>query len=369
MRGISALVMLSCVSSIDSTAGAQETEQRVQLHGFGSWAYGNTNGNDYLSGSEDGRYDDASFALNVVATHADRLRVVAQPEWLDREDGTEVELDYAFAEWTFSDKLRLRAGKVKQPFGISTEVFDVGTLRPFSELPQAVYGPVGLVGESYKGIGIAGAITFGQHWEVVYDVYGGGQELEEYLPPEAVAEGETFEDPIELERTKDIVGARAVVETPISGLRFGASAYTGNEVGSHRRTGLGIQAEYLAGPWSIRSEYASETVKDDLDADGFYVEAAYHLDPHWQLAVQYDHLKSSLAAVPDPAAPSLLKHEEVALGLNYWWSSDFVFKLSYHNVDGNRFAGPPPTDLAESVTAGTLKTKTNMLLVSTQFSF
>jgi len=357
------------VAVIGSRAGAQETDQRVRLHGFGSWAYGNTNGNEYLSGSDDGRYDDASFALNVVAVPSPRLRIVGQPDLMDDPEGTHVKLDYAFAEWVFSEKLRLRAGKVKQPFGISAEVFDVGTLRPFTELPQAVYGPVGLVGESYKGIGLTGLVTFKSRWELAYDVYGGGQELEEYFPPEAVAEGEEFEDPIELERTRDMIGGRVVLEPPISGLRFGASAYTGSEIGSNHRTGVGAQAEYLAGPWSLRSEYAHETVKDDLKANGFYLEAAYHIDPHWQVAAQYGHLTSDLAAVPEPTAPSLLRHEEVAGGVNYWWSPDFVFKLSYHHVDGNRFAGPPPEELADDVTSGTLKEKTDLLLLSAQFSF
>lgn len=350
-------------------AAAQDAEPRVQVHGFGSWAYGRTNGNDYLAGSEDGRYDDADLALNVVAAPLEHLRIVGQPHWKDGPEGTHAKLDYAFAEWRFSDRLHLRAGKVKQPFGISTEVFAVGTLRPFTELPQAVYGPVGLVGENYKGIGLTGLVAFHSHWGLAYDVYGGGQELEEYLPPEAVAEGEAFEDPIGLERTRDIVGGRVRLETPIAGLSFGVSAYTGNEIGSERRTGVGFQAEYLDGPWSLRSEYAHETVKDDLQADGFYVEAAYRVDVHWQVAAQYGHLTSELAPVPEPEAPSLLKHKEVAAGVNYWWTSDFVFKLSYQRVDGNRFAGPAPEDLAAAVAAGTLMEKTNLFLVSTQFSF
>ena len=131
-------------------ASAMAQAERVQLHGFGSWAYGRTDGNDYLAGSDGGRYDDASFTLNLVAAPVDHLRIVGQPDWRDEPEGTHIKLDYAFAEWTFSDKLHLRAGKVKQPFGISTEVFAVGTLRPFTELPQAVYGPAGLVGETTK---------------------------------------------------------------------------------------------------------------------------------------------------------------------------------------------------------------------------
>jgi hypothetical protein len=70
------------------------------------------------------------LGLNVAASVSERLRVVSEVEWQDGKEGTEVELHYAFAEWTFSDKLKLRADKVKQPFGISGEVFSGRGLPP-----------------------------------------------------------------------------------------------------------------------------------------------------------------------------------------------------------------------------------------------
>lgn len=364
-----ALIVLSVWSLSGPSARAQESQPRVEVHGFGEWAYGKTDGNQYLAGDEDGNYENAALALNVVATVSDRLRVVGQAEWIDGRGGTDVKLDYSFAEWKLSDQLRIRAGKVKQPFGISAEVFDVGTLRPFFELPQGVYGPVGLVGESYKGVGLTGSFALKGGWELRYDVYGGGQELEEYLAPEAVTSGEEFTDPVRIEQTRDMIGGRLVAATPVTGLEFGASAYTGIEIGSGRRTAFGLQAEYLAGGWSLRTEFVRETVKDDLEANGFYFEAAYRLDSHWQVAAQYDHFTSTVLPVPSPPAPSLLDHKELAVSLNYWWSRDFVFKLSYHHVNGNRLAGPDPQELAQVVAAGTLKEKTNLVLFGAQFSF
>lgn len=351
------------------SVNAQEAASRIELHGSGSWAYGRTNGNQYLSGDERGRYEDAAFTLNVASSAADQLRVVGQAKWVDGPDGTQVEVDYAFAEWKFSDKLKLRAGKVQHAFGISTEVFHIGTLRPFLELPQAVYGPVGIVGESYTGVGLTGSFDLNGGWGLTYDVYGGGQQLEEFFPPEAVALGEDFEEVTEIEKTRDMVGTHLVLATPLEGLSIGGSFYTGRELAAARRYGLGFQAEYRIGPWSLRSEYAHETVTDDLKATGFYGEAAYHVDPHWQVAAQYGRLTSELAEVPAPAAPSLLDHEEMVVGLNYWWNHNFVFKLSFHHVDGNRLAAPDPRELADAVASGTLKPKTNLVAFGAQFSF
>lgn len=358
------LAMIPAVS-----ASAQEPASRLEVHGFGSWAYGRTNRNQYLFGDEQGRYDDASFGFTVIASPADRLKIVAQPVWLDDADGVTVELDFAFAEWKFSDRLKLRAGKVQQPFGISTEVFDIGTLRPFLALPQAVYGPVGIVGEAYTGVGLTGSFEWKGGWGLTYDVFGGGQHLEEFFPPEAVLLGEDFQEATEIEITRNMVGTHLVLATPLEGLSIGGSVYTGMEFAATRRTGLGLQVEYLTGPWSLRSEYARETVQDDLDVNAFYGEAAYRIDPHWQVAAQYGRLTSALAGVPAPSAPSLLDHKETAVGLNYWWNHNFVFKLSFHHVDGNRFAGPDPMDLASAVASGTLQPKTNLVAFGAQFTF
>src|SRR5437867_1895203 len=67
---LAALSLLACLFSVPTSAAAQEPE------------------------------------LNVVASVTERLRVVGEAEWQDGKEGTEVELHYAFAEWTFSDKLK-----------------------------------------------------------------------------------------------------------------------------------------------------------------------------------------------------------------------------------------------------------------------
>jgi hypothetical protein len=363
------LLCLALTALLGGPLHGQEAGPRVELHGFGSWAYGRTNGNEYLSGDQRGRYDDASFALIVTASVTDHLFVTGQAFWVDGPAGTEAELDSAFAEWTFSDKLKLRAGKVKLPFGISTEVFDVGTLRPFLALPQVVYGPAGILGEAYTGVGLTGFFELKGAWGLRYDAFGGGQHLEEFSAPEAVARGRDVEEATEPEITRDMVGGHLLVETPLRGLQFGGSFYTGRDTTSAHRTGVGLQAEYEAGPWTIRSEYAHERVTDDLKLNALYGEVGYHLDSHWQAAAQYGRLSTDLAGLSSPKTSSLLRHEEIAAGLNYWWSPDFVFKLSFHHVDGNRFAGPDPRELAAAVAAGRLKEKTNLVLFGAQFSF
>jgi hypothetical protein len=158
-----ALALLACLASL-RPAAAQSDPEQVHLHGFGSWIYGRTNANEYMNGLPGGNYEDLRLALNITARVSDRLKISAQAELSSDEGDVEEEIDFAFAEWSFSDALKLRVGRGKQPFGIYTEVFDVGTLRPFAKLPQGVYGPVGLVGESYDGIGITGTKALSGGW-------------------------------------------------------------------------------------------------------------------------------------------------------------------------------------------------------------
>jgi hypothetical protein len=354
------------------TAAQAQDAPSVAIHGFGGWAYGRTDNNAYLGGLPGGDYRSSDFALNVHASPIEHLRITSQVVWREDEHGHSVELDYAFAEWSFSDALKLRAGAIKQPFGISTEVFRVGTLRPFLELPQAVYGGVGLTGgTAFKGLSLSGAARLGTRWTISYDVYGGGVDQEEFVMPENFLRGQAVSvaNELEVESTRDVLGGHIVVETPVPGLRVGGSAYTGKELGSTRREVYGLQAEYLIGAWSVRGEYAHETVPGDLTVTGAYLEAAYRLGDRWQAAAQHGRLRTHLVGADAAVAPSLLDHTETALGVNYWFSPQFVLKLSYHYVDGNRLAAPEPADLAAQVRSGALQTKTHLLQFGAQFSF
>ncbi len=366
MRRVVGAVLVAC-----ATAGGAAA-QEVDWHGFGGWAYGRTNdGQEYLGGQPKGDYQTANLNLNVTAAVNQNLKIVGQSSFTESAEAglASFDLAYAFAEWRFSDRLQLRVGQIKQPFGISSEVFAVGTLRPFFALPLGVYGQVGLVSDSYKGVGLSGNHPLGR-WRLNYDVYGGGVDVEEFAAPETFLRGEPVSSggSIETQSTRNLIGGRAELGTPVDGLAIGASAYTGEELGSTRRTVFGFHGDYERGPWSLRSEYARETQKGDIVVHGFYAEAAYRVGLHWQAAIQYDRLTSSLADV-EPVAPSLLEHEELALGLNYWLTRAFVFKLAYHHVDGNRFAGPEADQYASLVAAGQLKRKTDLVQFGAQFSF
>ncbi len=390
--------LLGAALTITATTGrvaiAQEISlDKIQVHGYGGWSFGRTtdnlNTNFFLFAHARGDYFHNEFALNVTAPLNDHLTIVAQPFWHSGHHANQTSsgLDYVFGEWKFADQIRLRVGNVKQPFGIYTEIFDVGTLRPFATAPQSIYGPGGMIGKSYSGMGLTGALFAERSWGIDYDVYGGGLEtLEEDTPLQVLVQGtDTIGTGKGLNlngsRTfRDVIGGRVVLRTPLDGLSFGVSSYTGTrpitklgQAKDWRRSTSGVQGELVNDAWSLRGEIARESDEANFKATGGYGEAAYRLTAHWQIAATYGTYNTTLESASTAniaLAPTLLDHKETAGGLNYWFSPNFVVKTSYSHVDGNRFSHPDPTTRLRSVaTGGKLMKTTDAVLVSGHLSF
>jgi hypothetical protein len=282
----------------------QDALSKLELHGYGTWGYGRTpNDNAYLYGRKGGDYSNVDFALNLTVRLGDRLRIHAQNSWTTGGDevGTSADLDYAFAEWVVSDKLQFRLGAVKQPFGIYTEIFDVGTVRPFLALPQSIYGGTGFAGEAYKGVGLTGAFYSKRGWGLAYDAYVGGMNIEESAAPvDYLLEGASAVQGLEIETTRDAIGGRLILRTPIDGLSFGTSAYTGVLATDEapRRTVVAGHAELVNDKWSLRGEFAHESSMElggvPMRVNGGYVEAGYRFTSHVQGGLLYDRLQTTL---------------------------------------------------------------------------
>lgn len=369
-----------------SPAAAQSLLSTVELHGFGGWAYAETDGLTHPLGDSDGRYDNAEFALNLSAQPTDRLSVVAQVYFESNDDDSnedkDVELDYAFAEWFVSDALKLRVGRVKHPFGLYGEIFDVGTLRPFYMLPQSIYGPNGYTAKAYNGVGLTGTTFFSSGWGLQYDVYGGEIEGDFDIPGVLSTVEELFLEPsVSLGfSVEDTIGGRLNLVTPVEGLSFGASVYRGDErVGldvvevETRETWL-VHGEYLNDPWTVRAEWGELEHGNTFKDTGGYLEVAYKLTEHWEIAARRDHWEveypgTDLSTLP-PIVPQLMEHDEVALGLNYWISPSFVVRFNYQQIDGNRFAFLESSDeVLEALLTGQLEDETELLVLGAQFSF
>ncbi|NJL29672.1 MAG: hypothetical protein HC897_18160 [Thermoanaerobaculia bacterium] len=366
----------------------------VEYHLFGGWAYGKTDGNAFLEADEDGNYENAQLALAASAEPMERLRLAGQFEVRasGEEEETEVELDYAFAEWSFSDTARFRIGRIKHAFGIYAEVFDVGTVRPFYDLPAAIYGTGGIAAENVDGAALAGSFVLSAGWGLDYTAYFGGLRTEvsepwDVLRLQAAEPGELVgmddeEGFVEPSHVDDVLGFQLLFDTPGRALSFGVSAYSGSvereelfatETGddeqaeTHRHVAWDAHVEWLSEPWLVRAEVASLDAEDEIRVEAAYLELAYHLTEHWQLATRFDWAESHVEEVDLGTLPSLAEHRDLALGVNYWFSPNFVVKLAWHRVQGNRFA--LPENAVEAILGDALDDETQLVQLGGQFSF
>jgi len=380
-----ALVLVGLLLAGD--AQAQGSGERYSLRGFGGWALGRTD-NDNMFGfvaSGDTEYNNYDFALNLAAQPADKLSVRAQAFWGEDLRGRRIDLDYVFAEWAQSPKLKLRVGKVLSPFGLYTEIYDVGTLRPFYLLPQFYSGTTGLLPKAYLGAGLTGVMSLGDEWELSYDAVGGEVRFQE-IPAVVVvgrdpATGLPLTENQELQLIgRDMFGGRIELGSPTHGLRLGFSALHARVEQSvnggprepypaaDQATLANAFLQYERGPFTLRSEYF-HAFADTVDLTSGYAEASYKLGRHWQVAGVYDRGRLSpeagtfYASLPD----QLKRHESFGLALNFWATPDVVFKVNGYSVHGNQSArsANPGVDAA----LGRLDDSTLVLVLGAQFSF
>ncbi len=166
--------------------------------------------------------------------------------------------------------------------------------------------------------------------------------------------------------------------TPVQGLRFGVSAYQGEQQATPgqaiiseggTQTVWGLFTEYLNRGWSVRSEWV-QLDEPTISSDAAYLEIGYMLTEHWQVAGRWDWYEIGVdplsIGLPE-AYRTVGEHEDLAVALSYWVNPKMVFKLEVHTVEGNRFASPD--DLILAFAEGNLDNKTTAIQFGVDFSF
>jgi hypothetical protein len=371
-----------------SAASAPATAEEIaglNIHGAGGVACGETDGpNAYQSGTPETSCDLRELSLTVMATPSERLLVGGQVWWGARSifsnDELQVRLTQAFGQYTVADSLKVRAGVLRHPFGLYSETLEIGTLRPFLSLPRGIYSPGVFEWDSYRGLGLTGTLGGDSSWPVEYDVYGGtlasdGGDSNPIFRSLGGNPSGPQDTPSVGSRLRELVGGRVRLRTPVEGLSIGVSAYSG--VPETPLLGLPPErqdaylgfVELLRGGWSLRSEYARRDAGSGAVGDASYVEAAYQIGSHWQIAGRWDSFEADLGPrLPlPPFLQSILEHRDVAAGVNFRPIEGLVFKVSVHDVEGNFFAAP---EAGVNFARGeTLDTSTRLVQLGAQFSF
>jgi hypothetical protein len=378
------IARLATLLSLALFAGRAEAvvllDGKLNVSGYAYWAYAKTDGNRFQLGTQDGYYDNAALALAVRAQATDSLSAAFQ--FTQDEDYTQNGVDYAFFEWKASDQARIRFGMPKLPIGLSWDVNDVGTVRPFLRLPNSVYSNTNFGGYSYLGVGATGTFELPAGHELTYDVFAGGISQFVLSPYDALAVqtdtggstaiGVDTDYPGNWVEMQDCAGGRLTLVTPIPGLHARASYFWGRtpeEDGPMPTWVAAASLQYEDERFLLRAEYfhayekragnSDQGFVENANTDAGYVEGGVRFGEHLQVVGKVEATKLYWAGFA--GAPSLLRHREAALGVNYWFTRDFVVKASAHLADGNRFS-LPDNDNA-------FRETTREFMVGSQFSF
>jgi hypothetical protein len=333
------LVALAALPCAPASAVSQDTDSRLSIHGYLTQAYAQSDGLTIQGITKDGTWDYIVVALQMRYAITDDDHIIVQVR--GRRIGNsllsdnDVELDWAYYTHNFGSVIA-KIGKIPLPLGIYNDIRSVGTVLPFFRAPASIYREGA---ETIKGVLLSNRLPLGR-WSLESAVYAGNIDV---VVPEFTPAGPfLFSSSV-----SGNYGANVWLNTPITGVRVGASALhfrlpsaVGDTVANTSYTGS-VDATFDR--FFVRGEYQELLLKKVLVGGGdetqhiVYGQAGVKLTDHVSLNVQMEVDDNS-----DPGR-SYRNSDDRAIGLNYAVSPNILFKIEGHAVKGYAFDTYLPT--------------------------
>ena len=323
---------------------------RLTLNGYLNQGYAETDGNQLFGIPEEGTTDYRVVALQFRYDLSSRSSIIAQlaSEKVGKSPGealrNDVEVDRVYFQHWFSNRTRLRVGRVAIPIGIFNEYRDVGTLFPFYRPAASIYGEAGSVtisAESLDGLTISRVFGDRESWHLESTLYTGEWES-----------GQPQGDFIVVTRAEDAIGLSTWLGTPLPGLRIGFGLNRFELVGSGGRAGAAteietthVSLEALFERFLVRGEYFSY----DFDGgfyDAYYGQAGIKVTHHLGIYLQIESADLRFT-IPFVGGATLDINDDVGLAVDYTFSSGLVVKLEHHWNEGFLSEDPLPSFLRD----------------------
>jgi hypothetical protein len=306
LLGAAALVLAGSTAARATDPGANAHERDIQFHAFVSQGFLKTTANDYLVDSSRGSSEFSEAGVNATAQLTDKFRVGLQLFAYDLGSigNFTIKADWFYLDYRVRDWIGVRAGRLKIAYGLYNDVSDIDAARVPALLPSSIYP---FTNRDYllaqTGSEVYGYVSLGRGGALDYRAYGGAVPLE--VPSQA---GATV--PITGLGVPYIAGFRLMWETPLDGLRIGATGVylrveatgmlppptTTLNVKDNEYAGLG-SVEYAAHDLLLAAEYGQTRVETHYTpllvpnvtvvSEGGYVLSAYHATRWLQPALYY----------------------------------------------------------------------------------
>lgn len=299
----------------------------VNINGFVSQGYLNSDDNNVFGDTEGGTTEFNEFGLTFNTLLSDKLRAGAQILSRDLGDvgNNEVDLDWGFADYHYTDALGLRLGKVKLPMGLYNEGRDSDFLRNMVFLPQSIYDETKrelLV--AYQGAGLYGNLSAGSWGDIDYHGFYGAISFSDDAPlNSALTQNGTF-------TLRSNLGPVLVpAHTPDFGGGPAGQALAQQYVQNISLEDLEIQNDYIAG-----ISFIFNTALDGLRVGASYLAVKNDLSFTTNVSIDptIDPTQAFQVFTTEDLTGSLENSSTMVGSLEYMFS-DFVFAVEYAETE------------------------------------
>jgi hypothetical protein len=346
---VATAVLLAVSPALAVELGSEGDLASVEAHAFVSQGFILTSANNYLDNSTTkGSLRFTEVGINFTKQVTDNLRVGLQlfASDLGPTGNFNAKMDWFYLDYHWQDWLGFRAGRVKIPFGLYNEVNDVDSGRVPILLPQSVYpienrtyllAQTGGELYGYARMGGAGALE--------YRLYGGTILFDDTTTTGSPYQIASIDIPF-------LGGGRVLWETPIDGLRMGASVQSlrldavlvaaGQQVSVKIPATLGVGSlEYSAHDLLLAAEYSRWYVSAESSnpalfpqsstvSERAYAMASYRVAKWFQPGAYYSVLFPDV----DNRSGRANIQEDLAATFRFDVNSHWLVKLEGHYMVG-----------------------------------
>ncbi|MCH9648349.1 MAG: hypothetical protein K0U98_08925 [Deltaproteobacteria bacterium] len=329
-------------------------KDHFRLHGYLTTAYQELDPDEdrpfetsdqlVLGLDEDGTFDYRIAALQLRYDPTPKNTVIVQLSHrklgnspLTEDIDEDVELDWAFYQFRFTDNTSVKVGRVPTPVGIFNEYRDVGTLLPFFRPSFNFYREGSFVSETVDGVLLSHRIGATSDWGLDIDAYYG-----EWDHLEA---GSARNDAVTQADVSDGYGAQFWLRTPVEGLRFGlgGQSYTVSEASGFNNAEADWDSWYASidavfEKLIARAEYKwlefpvdnSVFVGGEAEIINYYFQLGWLFNDKFSLYGQQEFGDVEQDAIGFASPAEFNQREDLGFSLVYSILPNLVLKAEYH---------------------------------------
>ena len=268
---------------------------------------------------------------------------------LDRYNGAII--DFANLSYQASEAFGIRAGYIKQPGGLYSEVLDLDQVRPFAFLPlgtyQKIYRPMS---NNFIGVSTFGRIAIGLKSSLEYTLFFGTRDSAKGNTPLLAFQGNSGFAGLNKITFGNTYGGQVVWNTPIEGLKFQYCYFEQqnmNITGSvYNAADLAVMPNdsrmlpYFLGSATWNGYFAGSPVQYKSSLRQWYIGAEY-AKGDWTFAVEYTPTNTT-ADVTTIIPATIIPRSNGTAGDSYYamvtWQAlpKLSFGLYYNEAYANR---------------------------------